>query len=137
MPPKISKFVYWTPRIISILYICFLAIFSFDVIEPGVSIGQIVLGMLIHNIPSFVLTAVLAVSWKREIVGGIVFTVVGSLFLARAVAAVVMNGFGEIAEALAGSLLLAAPALLAGILFIINWRKRRSTTAAPPVSPQP
>ena len=136
MPSKISKFVYWTPRIISILYICFLAIFSFDVIEPGVSIGQIIIGMLIHNIPSFVLTAVLAVSWKREIVGGIVFTVVGSLFLARAVAAVVMNGFGEIVAALAGSLLLAAPALFVGILFFINWRKRKAVTASPSVAPQ-
>ncbi len=124
MPKSAASWLYWAPRILTILFLCFLTVFSFDVIEPDRSLGQIAVGLFMHNIPVFALAGVLAVAWKRELVGGIVFTVAGSLFLARAVAVIVMNGFS--ADALLGSLPLAAPALLIGILFIVSWRKKRA-----------
>ena len=57
----------------SIIFICFLALFSLDVISPELSFWQIAVGLFIHNIPALVLLAVLLISWKQEIVGGSCF----------------------------------------------------------------
>ena len=37
MAKKINKFIYWIPRILAILLILFLMIFSLDVFEPELS----------------------------------------------------------------------------------------------------
>jgi len=81
MDKKINKFIYWTPRILSIIFICFLTLFSFDVISPELSFGQIVLGLFMHNIPVFILLIVLIISWKHEIVGGVALILAGILYI--------------------------------------------------------
>ncbi len=137
MTKPIRQWLYWTPRILSLLLLVFLATFSLDVIEPGRSAGEIAVGLLMHNIPVFVLAGVLAVSWKRELVGGAVFTVIGLLFLARAVVTLAMNGYGQWLDALLGSVPLAAPALLIGVLFLVNWRRKRAAAGNAPAAPAP
>jgi len=64
MNKKISKFVYWTPRILAILFITFLALMSLDVFLFELNFWQIMGAFLIHNIPVFILLAVLLISWK-------------------------------------------------------------------------
>jgi hypothetical protein len=122
---KINKFLYWAPRIMGILFVCFLALFSLDVFEEGRSAGEIAIGLLMHNIPSLVLLAVLIVSWKYEIVGGIVFTLAGlayiSLVIPRSSSADSIPWY----IALSWSLTIAGPALITGILFFLNWRMKR------------
>src|SRR3989339_1835588 len=81
MEQKAKKFVYWTPRILSIVFILFLALFSLDVFSPGLSFWQIVGGLLMHNIPSFILLAVLLISWRYEILGGVTFILAGLLYI--------------------------------------------------------
>lgn len=120
MAKKISKFLYWTPRIISILFICFIALFSFDVISPSLSLGQIITGMLLHNVPTFILIAVLIIAWKYEIVGGIAFITAGLLYIiltARAGIAWYIK--------LSWSLTISGPTFFIGILFLMNWYKKR------------
>ena len=80
MPVKVGKFIYWTPRILSILFILFLAMFSLDVIEPGRSIGDIIIGLIMHNIPVFILTGLLVIAWKHEAVGAVTFISAGVLY---------------------------------------------------------
>ena len=121
---NISKLVYWTPRVLSMLFICFLALFSFDVISPELSFWQIALGMFIHDIPVFILAVILWISWKREIVGGVVFTLAGTLYAAWVAAVVLMNHSDWFK--LFWILQVSGPALLIGILFIVNWQKRRN-----------
>lgn len=127
MEKKINKFVYWTPRILTIMFLCFLSVFSMDVISPELSFWQIVAGLFIHNIPVFLLLIILIISWKREIVGGVAFIIIGILFMARMLGTIILNRF-EL-EALS-QLILAGPAFLIGILFVINWRKRRNLNNA-------
>lgn len=116
-----NKYLYWTPRILSILFIAFLTIFSFDVFDSPGSWWQLALGFLIHNIPVLILIAVLVISWKREIVGGIVFILAGFLYIFLAMG---RNNFEW--YLLSYSLIIAGPAFLIGILFILNWRKKKS-----------
>ena len=120
MEKRINKFIYWTPRILSIIFICFLALFSLDVISPELSFWQIVVGLFMHNIPVFILLAVLLVAWKHEIVGGIGFILAGLLYI---VFVLMRNPFewyylSWIAQ-------ISGIAFLIGILFIIGWDKKR------------
>lgn len=120
MVKKISKFIYWTPRILSIIFICFLTSFSFDVILPGLSLKQIITGMLLHNVPTFILIAVLVIAWKYEIVGGIAFITAGLLYI-------IFTARAEIAWyiKLSWSLTISGPAFIIGVLFLMNWYKKR------------
>lgn len=118
-----NKFIYWTPRILSIIFICFLALFSLDVFEPGLSAREIAIGLFMHNIPVFILLAVLLISWKREIVGGIAFILAGLLYVVMILMNVLSNSFEW--YMVSWILTIAGPAFLIGILFIINWLQKK------------
>jgi hypothetical protein len=126
METKLNKFIYWTPRILSIMFLCFLVIFSLDVFDEGLGFWGTLLGLLIHNIPVFILAIILWISWKREIVGGIVFTLAGALYIVMILINALRGGFGW--YMISWVLLIAGPAFLIGILFIINWLKRKSSS---------
>ena len=115
---KVSKFVYWTPRILSIIFLAFLAFFSLDVFGNGYTFWETVLGLFMHNIPVFALLAVLLISWKHEWVGGIVFILAGLLYIFITLGRVTWY------IALSWSMIIAGPAFLIGILFLVNWFKK-------------
>lgn len=120
MENKVSKFVYWTPRVLAIIFIVFLALMSLDVFTEGVSFLQIIGGLFMHNIPVFILLAVLIISWKYEIVGGIVFILAGLLYIFLAV-----RGADSLAMALVWSAQISGVAFIIGGFFLANWIKRR------------
>ncbi len=124
MEKKINKFIYWTPRILSIIFILFLAMFSLDVFDMKLGFWETLLGLFMHNIPVFILLAVLLISWKREIVGGIAFILAGLLY----VAIMMINMFRNPFEwyMVSWNIIVAGPAFLIGILFVINWLKKRN-----------
>lgn len=123
MEKKISKFIYWTPRILSIIFILFLALFSLDVFSPGLSFWEIVFGLFMHNIPVFVLLAILIISWKHEIVGGIAFILAGFLYIFFVVINATKNGFHG--YMISWFMTISGPAFLIGILFLLNWFKKK------------
>ena len=118
MGNKINKLIYWIPRILSIIFLCFLAIFSLDVITPGLSLWQIVAGLFVHNIPVLILFIILLISWKYEIVGGIVYILAGVIYIAL----LLRNPFEWYMLAWAGQI--SGVAFLIGILFLIGWFKK-------------
>jgi hypothetical protein len=107
MNPKIFR---WVPRILSIITILFLLMFSFDVFESDASPGKQLFGFLIHNIPVWILIAALVVAWKHELAGGIMFIV---LFIALGI-------FWRSFTGNPSSLIVGIPILLTGIIFLIN-----------------
>ncbi len=121
---KISKFVYWAPRILSIIFIAFLAMFSLDVFEGNYGFWGTILGLFMHNIPVFILIIVLVISWKREIVGGLAFISAGIIYLTTLVISALRNNFEW--YTLSWSIIVAGPAFLIGILFLICWKKRKN-----------
>jgi hypothetical protein len=124
MQHQTNKFIYWTPRVLSILFICFLTLFSFDVIEPDRTIGQIVIGLFMHNIPVFILIAILVAAWKREIVGAVAFFAAGLLYIISVIAR--MSGTGFEWYYLAWIAQIAGIAFFIGALFLANWIKKRN-----------
>ena len=122
-----NKFIYWTPRALSILLIVFLAIFSLDVFDGEYGFWGIVLGLLIHNIPSFILLGILIISWKYEIVGGVAFILAGILYM---IFTIVRESIEPWYMSLTLSLILVVPAFLIGILFLVGWFKKKKITRA-------
>jgi hypothetical protein len=119
MEQKINKFIYWAPRVLSIMFLLFLAMFSLDIFSMRLSPWETAVGLFMHNIPVLVLAIILLISWKYEIIGGIVFILAGLLYMTM----VLKNPFEG--YAISYSLIIAGPAFLVGILFIINWIKKR------------
>lgn len=129
-----NKFVYWAPRILSIILVLFLTIFSWDVFDENLGFWQTVLGLLIHNIPALLLAVIIWISWKYEIVGGVAFIIAG---IAHMVFSILRVDFEPWYISSAFSLILDGPAFLIGILFLIGWTKKKKITAPSPSFPNP
>jgi len=98
--------------------------FSLDVFDMKLGFWGTVLGLFMHNIPVFVLLIVLLISWKHEIVGGIAFTLAGTLYIVIVLMNMLRNSFEW--YMVSWILIVAGPAFLIGVLFIINWRKKQN-----------
>ena len=116
---KVGKFVYWTPRILSILFLLFLAIFSLDVFGNGYTFWQTVLGLFMHNIPSLILLVILLISWKHELVGSIAFVLAGLVYIFIILFISQFEWY-----MLLWILQISGPAFLIGILWWLNWKKK-------------
>jgi hypothetical protein len=97
----------------------FLAMFSLDVISPELTLKQIIIGLFMHNIPVLLLLLVLIISWKYEMVGGVVFLLAGLLYIIMMAIRLSWH------TVLPWSLLIAGPAFFIGILFMINWFQKK------------
>ena len=124
MQPKINKWIYWTPRILSIIFILFLALFSLDIFEGNYGFWGTVLGLFMHNIPALILLAVLIISWKREIVGGIAFILAGIAYIINILITAITSGFEW--YYLAWAVQISGIAFLIGILFLVGWKKKKN-----------
>jgi hypothetical protein len=115
--------IYWTPRIISIIFILFLAMFSLDVFDSCNNFLNCFLGLLMHNIPVFILIIFLCIAWKYEIVGAIGFFLAGLLYIASIIFNVIKTGFEW--YYLAWFIQISGIAFIVGILFLFGWRRKR------------
>lgn len=114
-----NKFIYWTPRILSIIFILFLALMSLDVFSPELNFWQILIALLMHNIPALILLIVLLISWKHEIVGGISFILAGLLYIIM----LMRRPFEW--YMLSWIIQISGVAFFIGILFLIGWFKKK------------
>ena len=111
-PDLIYKSLFWTPRVLCILFAIFLSIFAADAFGEGRGFWETVLALLMHLIPSGMVLIVLAISWRWEWVGAVVFLALGVLYL---IFAWTRQFHWSAYVAIAG------PLFLIGILFLVNW----------------
>jgi hypothetical protein len=104
------KVLYWFPRVLVILVIMIMVLFSFDSFGGSSSPGNKLPGFLIHNIPAFVLIILLVIAWKYEIIGG-------ALLILTFVA---LGIFFKSFPGNPASLIIISPILIAGGLFILH-----------------
>ena len=123
MGKTISKFVYWAPRILSILFISFLALMSLDVFSMGLNFWQTAGALFLHNIPAFILLAILLASWKYEIAGGIAFIVAGIFYIAWLLMTAITTGFEW--HYLLWAVQISGIAFVIGFMFLVGWFKKR------------
>lgn len=136
MSKKISKLLnemktmvgvfHWLPRIICILAILFVSMFAADAFEPGLTIWQQLGAFVMHLIPSFILISFLVLAWKWELVGGIVFMVIG-LGLSPFVYNLNYNRNHSVGTSLGIIAMITFPFIVVGILFLVShFLKKRS-----------
>ena len=109
------KILFWTPRALATLYILFISMFALDVFGEYEKIGQILVALFMHLIPTFILIACLIVAWKKPLIGGIIFIALGLGFTL----------FFKTYKEFFSFLLITFPLLAIGTLFIIDQKMRK------------
>ncbi len=123
------RLFHWSPRILCILAVLFISLFAADSFAPGLTIWQQLGAFFIHLIPSFILLALLAVAWKWERIGGIIFMVIG-FGLSPFVFMLNYSRNHSIGMSLVVILVITFPFIVVGILFIIShFMKKKNLTA--------
>src|SRR3972149_926886 len=123
MERPLKRLLYWTPRVLCMLFAAFISIFAADVFGEGRGFWQTALALLMHLIPTFLIVAILVVSWRREWIGGILFIALGVLYIVWAW----NRPFGIWST----FLMIAGPPVLTGALFLLNWRYRAELRPSP------
>lgn len=110
------KIIRWSARILSITYILFLSLFALDAFSETITL-EIILGFIIHLIPSITLLIILLIAWKYEKVGGIIFMILGIVFT---------FAFDTYEHAIT-FLTISLPLIVVGALFLASyyWHKKR------------
>lgn len=94
--------LFWAPRILAILFAVFVSLFALDVFTEGRGIGETILALLMHLIPTYLVVICLIIAWRREWTGAILFVCLAVLFQ------VISRGAGWI---------LSAPLMVIAVLF--------------------
>ena len=116
---RVGKWLFWTPRILTILFLLFLAIFSLDIFDLCNNFSSCALGLLMHNIPVFILIIILWISWKHELVGAIAFALAGLLYIITLLIKPIF-----VLSQLFWTLPISLPAFLISYLFYLNYKKK-------------
>ena len=58
--------LFWTPRVLCLLFAVFLSLFALDVFNEGYGFWKTILALLMHLIPTWIVLAILAISWRWE-----------------------------------------------------------------------
>lgn len=118
------KIFHWLPRIICILAILFISMFALDAFDPQKTIWQQIGHFLMHLVPSFILIILLIIAWKKELTGGIIFTIIGLGFSPL----IFMHNYSmnqSIWMSSIAVLLTSIPFAVVGILFILSHRLKQ------------
>jgi hypothetical protein len=108
----------WAPRLIGIAVCLFLSLFALDAFTGSKPALEAAGEFLVHVSPVLFLLVVVALSWRWEWVGGLVFTgiAVAYAYLARDHAAWIAT--------------ISGPLLLVGLLFLVSWSQHRRLRGA-------
>ena len=108
-----KRVLFWAPRLLAVTFAGFLALFALDVFsEPG-GLGETLLALLVHLAPTGAVLVVLALAWRREWIGAVLFTALGLLYLSQ-----------NLAHS-SWILAISVPLFAVAVLFLLNWIFRR------------
>jgi len=113
------QLLHWSPRILCIVAILFVSLFALDAFAPGLTIWQQIADFSMHLIPSFILLACLIVAWKKELIGGILFTLIG-LALSPFIFQMNYHRTQSVGVSLVIILMITFPFVIVGVLFILS-----------------
>lgn len=110
-----NKILFWTPRVLTIIFILFISLFALDSFEGDHSLLAKLAAFLIHLIPSFVLVLLLIIAWKREWIGAIGFLLLGLAYIGM-----FWHRFPASTYAI-----ISGPLFLVSLLFWLNWKAKK------------
>ena len=122
------RLFHWLPRILCIVAILFISLFAADAFAPGLTVWQQLGAFFIHLIPSFILLAFLIIAWKWELIGGIIFMVIG-LGFSPVIFMLNYHRNHSLRLSLVIILTITIPFVVVGILFLVNHRLKKNPPA--------
>jgi hypothetical protein len=114
MSPVARRWLFWTPRVLGIAFALFISLFAMDVFGGHYPLSQLLVALGMHLIPTALVAIALIVAWRWEWVGAVLFFGLGVAYIVS-----MWGRFGWDTYAL-----IAGPAFLMGLLFLLNWRCR-------------
>lgn len=114
-----KRVLFWAPRVLSILFALFVSLFALDVFGVGYSFWETVLALLIHLVPVYILLIGLAIAWRWEWVGALIFMGFAVWYVAMA--------WGQFP--LSVYVMMAGVPFVVGILWLIDWLYRAELRA--------
>jgi len=112
MKKPVHPVLYWIPRGLVILEAIFISLFALDVFGEGYDFLTLLQALAMHLLPTALVMIALAIAWRWERIGGILLIALGAYYILR---------FGRSFHWTA-SLVIAGPLLLAGLLFLVDWK---------------
>jgi len=112
MTSAAKRVLFWTPRLLTIAFAVFLALFALDVFDEGYSGWRLLLALAMHLIPAAGVVVVLALAWRWEWIGTVLFTGLGTYYMRHN-----LRHPSRI-------LVISGTLFLLAALFLLNWLKR-------------
>ncbi len=109
----------WTPRILTLCFALYLGLFAVDVFNEKLSLRQTATALAIHLIPTAIVLLVMAIAWRWEWVGALIFA-----------AAAVIYSMQVLPMHPAWAAAIALPLLVIAALYLLAWMHHRSEKMA-------
>ena len=106
-----KRVLFWTPRVLCILFAIFLSVFALDVFSEGYGLWQTIGALLLHLVPTSIVVIVLLIAWRWEWVGTVLFSALAVFY--------VVWTWGRFP--LVTYLAMSGPLVLISVLFLFNW----------------
>jgi hypothetical protein len=111
MTETTKRVLYWSPRILGVAFAALISLLALDVFGEGRGFGETAVALLMHLVPTAIVVAVLAISWRWEIVGGVAFLGLAVAYIAMAWGRFPLDVY----------VVVAGPLFLTGVLFLVGW----------------
>jgi hypothetical protein len=115
MKTPLKRLLFWTPRVLCLLFAAFLSLFAADVFGEVHGFWRTLGALLIHLIPTWMVLIALALAWRREWIGGILYSALGTLYLVLFWGRFHWSAY----------VCISGPLFLVAGLFLLNWFYRR------------
>lgn len=115
-----ARVLYWSPRILAILFAAFISIFALDVFGETHGFVQTALALAIHLIPTAIVAAILIVAWQWEWVGAALFLLFAAWY-----------AWWALPKHLDWVAIISTPLLVIAALFLAGWIERAKLHPAP------
>lgn len=126
MKIAMKRTLYWTPRVLCVLFAGFVSLFALDVFSAGYGIRDTIIALLIHLVPTYLVVIATAISWRYELIGACLFMGLGVWYIVM-----VWGKFPWMTYAM-----ISGPLFLVGGLFLLNRLYRDELRDAPqPAAP--
>jgi hypothetical protein len=112
MKATLAPWLYWAPRLLAVVLAVLVSLFALDVLDQEQGVWATTEALLIHLIPTWLLLCALAIAWRWERLGALIFIGTGLVLALGADADWTVFAF------------LASPSLLIGVLFLIDQHYR-------------
>lgn len=107
----------WAARILALAYTLFISIFAMDVFSENIGFWNTVGALLLHLVPTFIVLALVGISWKKEWISGSAFVLLGLLYL--------ITSWGKFDWLT--YVIIAGPLVTIGILFCTSWYLKKNS----------